>query len=203
MTVEQAYPGLAFRPRTQGWWARLMGHPPECVHLETEQHWMALLVPDKVYLRGTAKEVRHPARPEVSLCRACLLQVIEPELAAYPGRLVAFTPDPVAASQYFFLDRADFAGAGLRGDVAAAMEQRLVAHAETCETCERRATWLWFSRQEVASLDELDGIARGRGRWLCRAHGAAAFAQCLKVMDEANILYLNLPYGAAGAYVWI
>ena len=119
--LEQAYPALSFRPRTRNWWARLFGQPAECVHLETEQHWMALLVPDKLYLRGKGSEVRTPARPEVSLCRACLISVMEPELAAYRGSVVAFEPDPQSVSQYFFVDSADFEAAGLRPEVAGAV----------------------------------------------------------------------------------
>ncbi len=63
VTLEQAYPGIAFRPRTRNWWAWLTRVPPECVHLETEQGWMAALVPDTLYLRGKAARRSLTQRP--------------------------------------------------------------------------------------------------------------------------------------------
>lgn len=201
--LEQAYPALSFRARTRGWWARLMGQPAECVHLETEHHWMALLVPDRLYLRGKGSAVREPARPEVSLCRACLVGVIEPELAAHTGRVVAFEPDPATFSQYFFVASEDFEAAGLRPEVAAAIERRLQPAGESCEKCSRPGTWLRFSREDVASLDDVERIASAPGQRLCRAHGAAAFCRALGGIAEANLYYINLPYGDAGAYLWI
>ncbi|PYU09880.1 MAG: hypothetical protein DMG29_18635, partial [Acidobacteria bacterium] len=113
VTLEQAYPGIAFRPRTRNWWAWLTRVPPECVHLETEQGWMAALVPDTLYLRGKAARRSLTQRPEVSLCRACLVGVLEAELAAYAGRVVAFEPDLDSFSQYFFVAGPDFDAAGL------------------------------------------------------------------------------------------
>src|SRR2546426_2275279 len=113
VTLEQAYPGITFRPRTRNWWAWLTRVPPECVHLETEQGWMAALVPDTLYLRGKAARRSLTQRPEVSLCRACLVGVLEAELAAYAGRVVAFEPDLDSFSQYFFVAGPDFEAAGL------------------------------------------------------------------------------------------
>lgn len=204
--LELAYPGIAFRPRTRNWWARLTHVPPECVHLETEQAWMATLVPDTLYLRGRA--VRRGGagprpRPEVSLCRACLLGVLAAELAAYPGRVVAFEPNWETFSQYFFIAAPDFDAAGLRAEVAAAILARLADPAGSCCDCSQPAAWLWMSRQEVASLDEFSLIGAAPGRHLCAAHGAATLCAALEASDDANLFYVNVPYGPAGAYVWI
>jgi len=201
--LEQAYPGLEFRRRTRSWWARLLGQPAECAHLETDVHWMALLAPDRLYLRGKGRWVREPARPEVSLCRECLLRVTQPELAAHDGRIVAFEPDPGNFSQYFFVDAADFEAAGLIPEVAAAIERRLTAARETCAECSLPARWLWFSRADVASLDDVGHIAAAPGTRFCHSHGAEAFCAMLGRIPEANLLYVNLPYGEAGAYLWI
>lgn len=201
--LEQAYPALSFRPRSRSWWARFSGQPAECVHLEIEHGWMATLVPDTRYLQGKGSPVRQPVRPEVSLCRACLLEAIEPELAAYAGRVVAFEPDAEVFSQYFFVSSADFAAAGLREEVGAAVAARLKGFSGGCEKCPQPALWLWLPRAEVASLDEVEAIAQARGRRLCAAHGAAALCHSLLVIPEANLFYLNLPYEEAGAYVWI
>jgi len=203
IALEDAYPGIAFRPRTRNWWARLTRVPPECVHLETEHAWMATLIPDTLYLRGKAQARAESARPEVSLCRQCLAGVLEAELAAYPGRVVAFEPDAGNVSQYFFLALPDFRAAGLQPDVAAAIERRLAQPAGQCSDCAAPARWLWLSRQEVASLDDIGSIAVAPGRRLCRAHGAAALCGALGAMPEANLFYVNVPYGEAGAYVWI
>ena len=69
---------------------------------------MATYTPDTLYLQGKAAVQRQPARPEVSLCRACLLGELEDELARYRGRVLAFEPDGDAFSQYFFVGRAGF-----------------------------------------------------------------------------------------------
>ncbi|MCL6481545.1 MAG: hypothetical protein K6U02_07440 [Firmicutes bacterium] len=203
LPLEIAYPGLAFRPRTRGWWARLLGAPAECIHLEQETDWMALLAPDVVYLCGKPHWPRATQRPEVSLCRNCFLAVVRPELESFSGRVVAFEPDGEVCSQYFFLERDDFAAAGLQHDVRKAIEQRLAERAEGCAICSRSGRWLWLSRREVGSLDEAALIAAAPGRWLCAGHGAAALCASLTELPEANLLYVNVPYGAAGAYVWI
>lgn len=189
-----------------------MRAPAECVHLESEFAWMAALAPDDLYLRGKRAR-RHSsngaaARPEVSLCRQCLLDVLEPELASYRGRMVAFEPDEEAFSQYFFVARADFEAAGLRPEVQGAIEKRLAesGHGE-CQSlgaaCSRPAKWLWLSRQEVADLDEAEAISSAPGRWLCATHGAEKLCRWFAGIEEANVLYINVPYGEAGAYLWI
>lgn len=164
---------------------------------------MASLVPDIVYLCGKAHRRREPHRPEVSLCRECFVTVMKPELEAFTGHVVAFEPDGQAFSQYFFLAREDFAAAGLKEEVSAAIEQRLAEVPSQCEICPRPASWLWFPRSEVASLDEVALIASAPGRKLCAAHGAAALCEGLTRLPEANLFYVNVPYGDAGAYVWI
>lgn len=203
LAPEAAYPSLSFRPRSRNWWARLVGQPAECVHLESDASWMALLVPDTVYLRGRGRVVRRPPRPEVSLCRGCLLDVVEPELAAYTGRVVAFEPDFAALSQLFFVSAADFEAAGLRPEVGAAIATRLQEAPQECARCRRRAAWLWLNRTAVESLDHATQIESAAGEWLCATHGAATLCRRLKDEEEVNLLYLNLPYGEAGAYVWI
>ncbi len=55
VTLEQAYPGIFFRPRTRNWWARLTRVPAECVHLEVRHDWMATLVPDMPCRRAGAR----------------------------------------------------------------------------------------------------------------------------------------------------
>src|SRR5207245_11027317 len=119
----EACPGWACRARRRNGWAWLTRVPPECVHLETEQGWMAALVPDTLYLRGKAARRSLTQRPEVSLCRACLVGVLEAELAAYAGRVVAFEPDLDSFSQYFFVAGPDFDPAGFLPGVAVAIEQ--------------------------------------------------------------------------------
>ncbi len=201
--LELAYPGIAFRHRTRNWWARLTRVPAECVHLETEHAWMATLDPDTLYLRGRARSQREQTRPEVSLCCSCLVGLLESELATYPGRVVAFEPDAESFSQYFFVAEPEFDAAGLQPDVAAAIEHRLAEPGQTCQDCSRKATWLWLGREQVASLDEADRIRSAAGQRLCARHGAAALCSALEAAEEANLFYVNLPYGDSGAYLWI
>ena len=202
-TLEQAYPGIAFRWRSRNWWARLTRVPPECVHLEQGLSWMATYVPDTLYLQGKAAVQRQPARPEVSLCRGCLLRELESELARYRGRVLAFEPDGGAFSQYFFVGAPDFAAAGLKPEVAESIERRLEQPLGTCQGCEHPAHWLWIPRVQVESLDGAGDIVTAKGQALCPAHGAQRLFEAFAAVSEANLLYVNVPYGEAGAYLWI
>lgn len=203
VSLEEAYPGIEFRSRTHNWWARLVRQPAECVHLETEHRFMATLIPDTLYLRGRPAPQRELLRPEVSLCRACLLGVLREELPQYRGSVVAFEPDAGIFTQYFFVAEPDFAAAGLQEGVAAAIARRLAQDGGRCAECSHAATWLWLSRADVTSLDDTKEIATAGGRRLCAAHGAAALCDALAAVPEANLFYVNVPYGEAGAYVWI
>lgn len=208
IALDMAYPGVRFRPGSRGWFARLTGAPAECEHLDKGAPWMAALAPDTVYLQGkpAQRNAAGPARPEASLCLACLMQVARPQLAAFTGRAVVF--EPVAGiTQYFFVAREDFAGAGLQAEVARALEERLARLGDTpCEheqTCRQRPTWLWLPNDQVHELDEVALIRAAPGRKFCAAHGAAQLCLSLSLIEEANLLFMNLPYGDAGAYLWI
>jgi hypothetical protein len=198
-----AYPRLEFSRRSRNWWAWLKGTPPECVHLDREAPWTATLLPDTLYLRGKRSLIREPARPEVSLCRECLIDTVASEFAAYAGKVVAFEPDAEAFTQYFFLGAPDFERAGLKPEVSRAIELRLPQEDRTCGVCGQAGTWLWFSREEVASLDEVERIREAPGESFCAEHGSEKLCRAFESISEANLFYMNLPYGKAGAYVWI
>jgi hypothetical protein len=203
IALEQAYPGISFRRKSRNWWARLMRWPAECIHLENGHAWMATFIPDTLYLRGKAAPRRRPSRPEVSLCLDCLGTLLKPELAAHAGRVIAFEPDGESFTQYFFVGLDDFAAAGLRQEVAAAIEKRLENFAGACSECGGTAAWLWISRREVSSLDQTERIEESPGAMYCAKHGAAKLCETLGKVDEANLFYVNAPYGDSGAYVWI
>jgi hypothetical protein len=203
VALDQAYPGISFRPRSRNWWARLMRWPAECTHLENGHTWMATFIPDTLYLRGKAAPRRNPARPEVSLCLDCLRTLLEPELSAHRGRVIAFEPDSESFTQYFFVAREDFRAAGLRPEVAAAIEKRIENFGGACSECDEPATWLWISRREVSSLDQTGRIEESPGAMYCSKHGAAKLLEALGKIDEANLFYVNAPYNDSGAYVWI
>lgn len=203
MRLEQAYPEIRFRWRSRNWWARLMRMPAECEHLENDGAWMATFIPDTLYLRGKASHRRRPVRPEVSLCLACLKRQMEKELPVFPGRIIAFEPDNAEYSQYFYVGSDEFAAAGLQPEVAAAISRRLQQHMDACEECDRPATWLWFSRDEVPSLDDVGRIAMARAEALCSHHGSQKLVQSFASTADANLFYVNLPYGESGAYLWI
>lgn len=203
MAYEQAYPRIQWLPRSRNWWAWLKGTPAECVHLGEDVTWMATLLPDTLYLRGKKAQRRETVRPEVSLCRNCLQDVARGELAAYGGRVVAFEPDAAAFTQYFFVASNDFEAAGLTPETAQAIETRLSYPAGACAECGMAASWLWFSRVNVPSLDDVERIRSAAGEALCAEHGAARMFAAFERMAEANVFYMNLPYGESGAYVWI
>jgi hypothetical protein len=203
LNVDQAYPGISIRPGSRRLWARLMRWPAECVHLEHGHHWMATFIPDTLYLRGKPRSRRDPARPEVSVCFDCLAVLLEPELAASPSRVIAFEPDGESFTQYFFLGTEDFSAAGLRSEVAAAILTRLDELEGECSECGQPATWLWISRREVSNLDQTERIQGSPGALFCAKHGAAKLCQALGQVGEANLFYINAPYGDSGAYVWI
>jgi hypothetical protein len=200
---EIAYPGIEFSPSSRNWWAWLKGSPAECIHIDGHSEWIATLLPDTLYLRGKRAVRREPLRPEVVLCRDCLADTVARDLADYSGRIVAFEPDPEIFTQYFFVGTPDFAAAGLAPEVGAAIEKRLAREPGGCVRCSRAATWLWFSREEVASLDEIERIAGAEGEPLCAEHGAEKLRDAFEGIPLANLFYMNLPYGEEGAYVWI
>jgi hypothetical protein len=203
MSVEQAYPGISIRARSRGLWARLMRWPAECVHLENGHHWMATYIPDTLYLRGKPRVRREPARPEVSVCYDCLASLLLPELASCTSRVMAFEPDGETFTQYFFVGREDFVAAGLRPEIATAIESRLKNLKGECGDCGNPATWLWISRREVSSLDQTERIETSPGGLFCAKHGAAKLCEALGNVPEANLFYVNSPYGDSGAYLWI
>jgi hypothetical protein len=198
-----AYPGISFRPRTFNWLSRLIRMPAECVHLDGKPQWMATYLPDNLYLRGKNRALRQPSRPEVSLCRECLTGLLEKDLAAYPGRVVAFEPAGEAVTQYFFVAAPDFDAAGLQSDVAEAIAGRLSRDAGSCGDCSRLATWQWFSREQVGSLDAVEQIANAAGESFCAEHGARRLCAALGSIAQVNLFYVNAPYGEGGAYLWI
>ena len=203
ISYEAAYPGIELSRRSRNWWAWLKGTPAECIHLDRDTQWMATLLPDTLYLRGKRAVRREPVRPEVSVCRDCLLNIAAAELEAFPGRVLAFEPDAESFTQYFFVAAPDFEAAGLRPEVAEALAARLAQSGQPCSECALTGTWLWFSREQLASLDEVERIREAPGEWFCSKHGAGMLCIAFKRIAEANVYYMNLPYGEAGAYVWI
>jgi len=203
VSYEEAYPGLRFLPRSRNWWARLKGVARECIHLGDDIRWIAAVLPDTLYLRGKRANRRDPVRPEVSLCLECLSETFASELESFPGRVIAFEPDPALFTQYFFMATPDFEAAGLAPETAAAIDTRSSQDIGTCTECSGRATWVWFSREEIQSLDEVELIKSAVGEVFCGSHGARKLLACFEKLTEANIFYMNLPYGEAGAYVWI
>jgi len=203
VSYDEAYPGIEFLPRSRNWWARLKGSPAECIHLDENPTWMVTFIPDTLYLRGKRFQRRGLVRPEVSLCRKCLVGVVADELGSYEGRIVAFEPDPESFSQYFFVAAPEFAAAGLKPETAAAIEGCITEEAKKCSECSRPANWIWFSRECVPSLDDVEKIRGSEGEWFCPAHGAGMLCVAFQRIPEANVFYMNLPYGEAGAYVWI
>ena len=164
---------------------------------------MATYIPDTVYLRGKASRHGPVTRPEVSLCLACLTRLLAAELEAYSGRVVAFEPDGETFTQYFFVESRDFAAAGLMPEVSTAIEKRAAGIAGSCADCASSARWLWISRREVSSLDQVAQIEATPGAMLCARHGAEKLCQSLAGIEQANLFYANAPYGERGAYVWI
>jgi hypothetical protein len=203
ISYDQAYPHLKFLPRSRNWWSWLKGTPAECIHLGGECDWIATLVPDIVFLRGKRRKRRDAVRPEITLCRDCLAETAAPDMVEYEGRVIAFEPDPEFLTQYFFVEKEDFAAAGLAPDVADAISRRLVQNSGACHVCGHAASWLWFSREQVATLDEVEQIASAPGEIFCAKHGAEKLFSAFEKFAEANIFYMNVPYGESGAYLWI
>ena len=111
-----------------------------------------------------------PLRPEITLCRECLRERGAADLESFAGRVVAFEPDPELFTQYFFVAQPDFEAVGLRPEVAQAIAQRLSASRAACaRSADSPAKWLWFSREQVASLDEVEQLARRRENGTARS----------------------------------
>lgn len=203
ISYQEAYPGIEFLPRSRNWWAWLKGSAPECVHLDQHAEFVVTVLPDTLYLQGKRALRRDPPRPEISLCRSCLEQTFTSDIAAYEGRIAAFEPDPEIFTQYFFVGHADFEAAGLDPEFSEAVKKRLEQDLGKCLECSRLAAWLWFPRSQVASLDDVVQIQGATGEALCGQHGARKLWTTFADIPEANLFYMNLPYGPSGAYVWI
>ncbi|MGH9684073.1 MAG: hypothetical protein ACRD4S_10750 [Candidatus Acidiferrales bacterium] len=201
-THTEAYPGIEYHARSRNWWAWLKGTAPECVHLEHEHSWVVTLIPDTLYLRGKRAVRRDPVRPEVVLCRDCLTEVAIGDMEQYGGKVAAFEPRS-EFTQYFFVAAPDFEAAGLAPEVRTAIQERLDRELPPCSACEKPSTWLWFSREEVAGLDEVSRIRERPGEPFCAAHGVRKLCSAFEKIAEADLYYMNLPYGESGAYVGI
>lgn len=88
-------------------------------------------------------------------------------------------------------------------EVTDAISARLVQNSGQCQVCGHAGTWLWLSHEQVASLDEIEQIRTATGEWFCANHGAQKLFSAFEKIGQANIFYMNLPYGESGAYVWI
>jgi len=163
---------------------------------------MATVLPDIVFFVGQSYMRRERLRPEALLCRECLMDVVKSDTGAYKGRIVAFEPDP-SLTQYFFTSAPDFAPAGMTAEVEEAIAERLAQDSGNCAACDRNATWLWFPRAQVASLDDFQRIRDSAGERLCATHGAQKLRKAFEKIDKAKLSFVNLPYGESGAYVWI
>ncbi len=204
ISYDEAYPHLDFLPRSRNWWSWLKGTPAECIHLGERMRLDR--DPGAGYrfsARQTAKAATTRCGPEITLCRECLSETAAPEMVEYEGRVIAFEPDPELLDPVFFCREGGFREAGLAPDVADAIAQRLVQNGGACQVCGHAATWLWFSREQVATLDEVEQIAAAPGEAFCAKHGARNCFRRFEKIAEANIFYMNLPYGESGAYVWI
>ncbi len=203
MSYEAAYPDIPILPRSRNWWAWLKGSAAECIHLEDQAEWVATLLPDTLYLRGKRVTQREPTRPEIALCKSCLIGAVSPELRQHAGRIIAFEPDPEIFTQYFYVGSLDFQHAGVAPDVASAIEKRLTQCLGTCIHCPQTASWLWLPRDQVSSLDEAEAIGTAPGEPMCAEHGTQKLCATFDNIPEASLFYVNLPYGEAGAYLWI
>ena len=68
---------------------------------------------------------------------------------------------------------------------------RITPHASRCGS---RATWLWFSQEDIANLDETSASAR-RPANRCAPATAPKTLASFERIPEANFFYMNLPYG--------
>ena len=202
LTVDQAYPGISIRPRSRRLWARLMRWPAECIHLENGHHWMATFIPDTLYLRGKARPRREPARPEVSVCFDCLAGLLEPELAACPSRVVAFEPDGETFHAIFFPGQGGFRRcgpafrSGRRDPDAPRRTGRRVQRL-------RQAGNLAVDFAAGSFQPRPDGAnSKPRpGRFFAPSTEPRNCARPWDNCEEANLFYVNAPYGESGAYI--
>jgi hypothetical protein len=91
---------------------------------------------------------------------------------------------------------------GVTPELAAVIEQRLAKLPSSCHRCSASAAWLWFTRDEIVSLEETDKILAAQGEALCPNHAAQQMREMFERIAEANIFYINVPYGSAGAFLW-
>jgi hypothetical protein len=198
--VEQAYPTLLFR-RTGSIWERFS--TPKCVHAENEDGWIACISPDTFIKHGRLTKLSETARPEVALCRSCLITLLNAELPRFQGRVVALEPHMEQMQQYVFTALSDMADGEFEPEIISAITRRLEDISGECDSCDQDAKWLWLSSRDVIDQQDLEGISNAKGVLLCSRHGSLTLRGALERIPKADMEYLNLPYSEAGFYIWL
>ncbi len=147
--------------------------------------------------------MRADPRPDVSLCRDCALEFLERELSAFRGRVIAFEPDGENVTQYFFVPRDDFQSAGLVPELSEALRPPHRAAQRFVRIMFRSRAMDVVSAKRGAKSRRFRQRLFREGRQLCAKHGAEQLCAALEKIEQCNLLYVNIPSGEAGAYVWI
>jgi hypothetical protein len=198
--IEQAYPTLQLRS-TGSIWERFS--TPKCVHAENDDSWIACISPDTFIKHGRLTKLSEAARPEVALCRSCLVALLSAELPRFEGRVVALEPHMEHMQQYMYTALSDMADGGFEPEIISVITRRLEDIRGKCESCDQHAKWLWLPSQDVIDQEDSEGIRNAKGILLCSRHGSLKLCSALEGIPKANMEYVNLPYGEAGFYIWL
>ncbi len=181
--------------------------PPNAFTWNMTRTGSATLLPDTLYLRGK-RVVQSRASPARN---RSVPHLLDEYLVRRTRRISAASsspssPTPRSCHAIFFRRAKRISQpAGLAPDVAAAIEKRLARR--IWRVCTMFDRWqLGFGCRETkwqASMKSNRSATRPGRASLCAAHGAAKLCEAFEDIPEANLFYMNLPYGEAGAYLWI
>lgn len=195
------YAAIPLRPPAP-WWQRLFSRTkPACAHAGAAEAFV--LTPDQVRLRGGAESaVRQPPRPPITVCRACLLTLLEQELKSADRRIIAFEPPKEGIAEYAFIEQQHLGDSGLRAEDIIHCQSLMAEPLGGCQKCGHPALVLLVKAGITTKKGKL-ATYRGGKEYYCSAHGRERLLGLLRerLPTQTPVRYFNFPYGERGVYV--
>lgn len=164
---------------------------------------MIALHPDEVRLRGGRQAaVKQPPRPPITVCPACLLTLLAPELAQARRRIVAFEPARDGLAEYAFIEQDHLGDAPLPPEDVIHCQSLVAEPLGGCQKCGQPALLLLVKRGVTTQKGKLHTF-RGGKEYYCPVHGSERLLALLRerLPKSRAVGYFNFPYGERGVYV--
>lgn len=184
------------------WWKRWLSAPrPACAHAGSQEAF--LLTPDRVRLRnGAEAATRHPPRPPVIVCGACLLRLLEDELKSAHRRIIVFEPPKEGLAAYAFLEQDHLGDCALPPEDIIHCQSLMAEPLGGCQRCGQPALMLVVRAGLTTEKSKL-ATYRGVKEYYCPIHGRERLLGLLRerLPKDRPLRYFNFPYGERGVYI--